>query len=86
MRLAGFRIAYRPEATVIHGYRRTTAQRQLSRKALEHAFGFAYFQWKWRRSRRALRAQAEAMEQRGWRLEAARPAPAGSAASHSGGA
>jgi GT2 family glycosyltransferase len=86
MRLAGFRIAYRPEASVIHGYRRTTAQRQLSRKALDHAFGFAYFQWKWRRSRRALRAQAAAMEQRGWRLEGARPAPAGSAASHPGGA
>jgi GT2 family glycosyltransferase len=85
MRLAGFRIAFRPEATVIHGYRRTTAQRQLSRKALDHAFGFAYFQWKWRRSRRVLQAQAAAMEQRGWSLERA-PGTPGTAPSHARGA
>ncbi len=85
MRLAGLRIAYRPEATVIHGYRRTTAQRQLSRKALDHAFGFAYFQWKCRRSRRVLRAQAAAMEQRGWRLEHLGAGPADSAASRASG-
>ena len=68
IRRAGFRIAYRPEVTVIHGYRRTTARRPLSRHALQHLYGFAYFQWKWRRDWRALRSEGEAMERRGYAL------------------
>jgi hypothetical protein len=68
IRRAGFRIAYRPEATVIHGYKRTTAQRPISRQALEHLYGFAYFQWKWRHERSRLLAEGEAMERRGWVL------------------
>jgi hypothetical protein len=68
IRRAGYRIAYRPEATVVHDYRRTSAQRPISRKALEHLYGFAYFQWKWRHERRALLAEGAAMERRGWIL------------------
>jgi GT2 family glycosyltransferase len=68
VRAAGYRIAFRPEATVIHDYRRTTAQRPFSRKALEHLYGFAYFQWKWRRERRRLLAEGAAMEGRAWAL------------------
>ncbi|MFZ1155347.1 MAG: glycosyltransferase family 2 protein [Solirubrobacteraceae bacterium] len=68
IRRAGYRVAYRPEATVIHDYRRTSAQRPFSRKGLEHLYGFAYFQWKWRRERRALLAEGAAMERRGWML------------------
>jgi GT2 family glycosyltransferase len=71
IRRAGYRIAYRPEATVIHAYRRTTAQRPISRQALEHLYGFAYFQWKWRHERSRLLAEGEAMERRGWALPAA---------------
>lgn len=68
IRLAGFRIAYDPEATVVHAYRRTTAQRPFSRQAWDHLRGFAYFQWKWRRQRRRLRAAGAAMERRAWTL------------------
>jgi GT2 family glycosyltransferase len=68
IRRAGLKIAYRPEAVVIHRYRRTTVQRPLSRAAVEHLYGFAYFQWKWRSERRALLAEGAAMERRGWRL------------------
>jgi GT2 family glycosyltransferase len=68
IREAGFKIAYRPEATVIHAYRRTTAQHPISREALDHLYGFAYFQWKWRRQRRRLIAEGAAMQRRGWRL------------------
>ena len=68
IRRAGYRIAFRPEVTVIHGYRRTTAQRPISRQALEHLYGFFYFQWKWRRERRRLQLEGAAMEKRQWRL------------------
>jgi GT2 family glycosyltransferase len=68
IRAAGLRIAYRPEVTVIHGYRRTTARHPISRAALEQLYGFAYFFWKWRREWRSLRAEGAAMERRGWAL------------------
>lgn len=68
IRLAGYRIAHRPEATVIHDYRRTSARRPFSRQGLEHLYGFAYFQWKWRHERRVLREEGAEMERRGWRL------------------
>lgn len=70
MRRAGYKIAYRPEATVVHCYRRTTAERPISRAALEHLYGFAYFQWKWRRERRTLLAEGAEMERRDWLLRA----------------
>jgi GT2 family glycosyltransferase len=68
IRAAGYRVAFCPQATVVHGYRRTTAGRPLSRAALEHLYGFAYFQWKWRHERARLGAEGRAMEQRGWAL------------------
>lgn len=74
IRRAGYRIAYRPQATVIHCYRRTTARRPLSRQALQHLYGFAYFQWKWQRQRRELLAEGAAMEQRDWVLPEPPPA------------
>ena len=71
VRLAGFRIAYVPAAVVVHDYRRTTAQRPISRAALQHLYGFAYFVWKRRRVWRRLRAEGDAMERRNWALPAA---------------
>ena len=68
IREAGYRVAYVPEARVVHGYRRSTATRPFSRAALEHLYGFAYFQLKHRRARRRLIAEGEAMAARGWRL------------------
>jgi GT2 family glycosyltransferase len=62
IREAGFDVLYVPEATVVHHYRRTSASRPLSRMALRHLEGFVYFQWKWRRRRRALIAQGRAMD------------------------
>jgi N-acetylglucosaminyl-diphospho-decaprenol L-rhamnosyltransferase len=68
IRAAGYRIAYRPEVTVVHAYRRATAQRPLSRAALLHLYGFAYFFWKWRRDRSRLLEEGRAMERRSWQL------------------
>jgi GT2 family glycosyltransferase len=75
IRLAGYRIALHPAAVVIHDYRRTTAQRPLSREALQHLQGFAYFVFKRRRVWRTLRRQGAEMERRKWELP---PAPAAS--------
>lgn len=65
IRRAGFLIAYHPAATVVHGYRRTTASAPVSRQALEHLYGFGYFLWKRRSVWRELRAD-------GRRIDAAR--------------
>jgi N-acetylglucosaminyl-diphospho-decaprenol L-rhamnosyltransferase len=62
IRRAGLGVLYAPEATVIHDYRRTSAASPLSRMALEHLRGFAYFQWKWRGERRELIAEGRAMD------------------------
>lgn len=68
IRRAGYCVAYFPEATIIHDYRRTTARQPFSAAALKHLYGFAYFQWKWRHERRRLLAEGAAMEQRDWVL------------------
>lgn len=68
IREAGFRIAYLPEARVIHAYRRTTAAAPWSRASLEHLYGFAYFYVKRRRIRRRLVAEGDAMAARAWQL------------------
>jgi N-acetylglucosaminyl-diphospho-decaprenol L-rhamnosyltransferase len=68
IRLAGFRVAYVPSAVVIHSYRRSTASKPVSRAALQHLQGFAYFVWKRRRVWRRLRAEGNAIEARGWVL------------------
>lgn len=62
IRKAGLRVVYVPEATVVHDYRRSSASAPLSRMALRHLRGFAYFQWKWRGARRALRSDGLAMD------------------------
>lgn len=68
IRMAGYRIAYRPEVTVIHAYQRLSSRRPLSRHALVHMISFARLQWKWRRRRRQLIAEGRAMERQGWAL------------------
>jgi N-acetylglucosaminyl-diphospho-decaprenol L-rhamnosyltransferase len=68
IRGAGYRVAYRPEATVVHAYRRTSARRPFSRTALIHFWCFTYLFWKWRRARPRLLAEGAAMEGRGFRL------------------
>ena len=64
MRLAGFKIAYLPEATVIHDYRRSTAQRPLSSMALRFFWIYYRFQWKWRRQRARLIEEGRRMDER----------------------
>ncbi len=68
MRLAGFKIAYCPEATVIHDYRRSTAKRPVSSMALRFFWVYYRFQWKWRRERRELIDEGRRMDERGGAL------------------
>lgn len=68
IREAGYRIAYVPQARVVHDYRRSTAARPWSRSSLEHLYGFAFFHVKRRRIRPRLLREGEAMAARGWRL------------------
>jgi GT2 family glycosyltransferase len=56
IRDAGGEVVYFPEATVVHGYRRASSAKPVSRIALRHLKAFAYFQWKYRRRRRELQA------------------------------
>jgi GT2 family glycosyltransferase len=72
MRLAGFKIAYCPEATVIHDYRRSTAKRPVSSMALRFFWVYYRFQWKWRRERRQLIDEGRRMDERGGTLEPAK--------------
>ena len=69
IRAAGYRIAYDPRATVVHTYRRASAQRPFSRAALRHLLGFARLHWKWRRERRRLLRQGSEMDRRQGRLD-----------------
>lgn len=62
IREAGFDIVYVPDAEVIHDYRRGTRSAPLSRMALRHLRGFAYFQRKWWSRRRRLRAEGRTMD------------------------
>lgn len=62
IREAGFDVVYVPEAEVMHGYRRSSSTRPSSRLAARHLVGFVYFQLKWWRRRRALKAQGVAMD------------------------
>jgi GT2 family glycosyltransferase len=71
IRRGGYRIAYDPAATVIHGYRRTSAQQPFSRKSAEHFYGFVIFLLKWRRSWRALRADGRRIDRADGRLPVA---------------
>jgi GT2 family glycosyltransferase len=62
IRTAGYKVAYDPDATVIHAYRRVTAQRPLSGDALRHLTGFLRLHWKWRRHRRRLIEEGRQMD------------------------
>lgn len=64
IREAGFKIAYDPDATVVHDYRRSSARRPLSVMAVRHLAGFAWFQWKWRRERPRLIEEGRRMDDR----------------------
>jgi GT2 family glycosyltransferase len=63
IREAGFDLVFAPEATVIHGYRRTTAQRPFSKMALKQLQAHMYFQAKWWSRRRRLLAEGRRMDQ-----------------------
>jgi GT2 family glycosyltransferase len=68
IRKAGLRVAYHPGATVVHDYRRTSARRPISKMAVRHFAGFAYFQWKWRKERRRLIDEGSRIDMRGGAL------------------
>lgn len=69
IRTTGHRIAYDPRATVIHTYRRPTAQSPLSRAAMQHLLFFLYLHWKWRRERRRLIREGREIDRRQGRLD-----------------
>jgi len=54
IRDAGGEVVYFPAATVVHGYRRMTSSRPVSKTAARHLGAFLYFHWKYRRRRREL--------------------------------
>jgi GT2 family glycosyltransferase len=69
IRRAGYRIAYDPRATVVHTYRRQSAQSPFSRGALRHLVGFVRLHWKWRRERRRFLEEGEEIDRRQGRLD-----------------
>jgi len=64
VRAAGLQVVYHPAATVIHGYRRASAGRPLSRVAFAQLVAFARFQWKWRGERARLVREGREMDER----------------------
>jgi GT2 family glycosyltransferase len=64
IRRAGLAVVYHPEATVVHGYRRSSAARPVSRIAFEQLRAFGRFQWKWRRERAELVREGREMDLR----------------------
>lgn len=62
MRMAGWDIAYVPDAVVVHDYRRTSATKPMSRHSLRQLQAHLYFQAKWRRQRARLRAEGRVMD------------------------
>lgn len=64
IRSAGLAVVYHPAATVVHAYRRTSAERPLSRVALRQLTAFARFQWKWRRERARLLREGRELDER----------------------
>lgn len=62
MRRAGWDIAYVPDAVVVHDYRRSSAARPVSRRAVRQLQAHLHFQVKWRAERRPLRAEGRAMD------------------------
>lgn len=64
VRAAGLQVVYHPAATVVHGYRRSSAARPLSRVALAQLWAFARFQWRWRGERSRLLREGREMDER----------------------
>jgi N-acetylglucosaminyl-diphospho-decaprenol L-rhamnosyltransferase len=64
IRRAGLAVVYHPRASVVHGYRRTSASRPVSRIALEQLKAFGRFQWKWRKERVRLVREGREMDVR----------------------
>ncbi|HJS70949.1 MAG TPA: glycosyltransferase, partial [Gaiellaceae bacterium] len=64
IRRAGLQVVYHPAATVVHGYRRSSAARPASRIALRQLTAFARFQWTWRRERARLVQEGREMDAR----------------------
>jgi GT2 family glycosyltransferase len=69
IRSIGYRVGYDPCATVIHTYRRPTAQSPISRAALQHLLGFLRLHWKWRKQRRRLKRVGREIDVREGRLD-----------------
>ena len=64
IRRAGLAVVYHPRAAVVHGYRRSSAARPVSRIALEQLKAFGRFQWKWRKERARLVREGREMDLR----------------------
>ncbi len=64
IRRAGLAVVYHPRATVVHGYRRTSAARPFSRIAIEQLEAFGRFQWRWRKERARLVREGREMDAR----------------------
>jgi GT2 family glycosyltransferase len=64
IRRAGLQVVYHPAATVVHGYRRTSAAKPASRLALRQLAAFARFQWAWRHERSRLIQEGREMDAR----------------------
>jgi GT2 family glycosyltransferase len=64
IRRAGLEVVYHPAATVVHGYRRTSAARPASRMALRQLAAFVRFQWTWRHERARLVQEGHEMDAR----------------------
>jgi GT2 family glycosyltransferase len=64
IRRTGLQVVYHPAATVVHGYRRTSAAKPASRIALRQLAAFARFQWTWRRERARLVQEGHEMDAR----------------------
>ena len=62
IRRAGWDVAYVPDAVVVHDYRRSSAARPVSRRAVRQLQAHLHFQAKWRRERGRLRAEGRAMD------------------------
>jgi GT2 family glycosyltransferase len=73
IRRHGLAVVYHPRATVVHGYRRTSAARPFSRIALEQLRAFGRFQWKWRRERAQLVREGREMDARAGGRQDERP-------------
>jgi GT2 family glycosyltransferase len=69
IRSAGYRVAYDPRATVVHAYRRSSAQTPFSRAGLRHLWGFFRLHWKWRSERRRLLREGREIDRRQGRLD-----------------